>query len=114
MRRTCLCPPSQRLGGDGESCLEREGGVVIVQQEDTPLARYNISTYSNIDQVKFYRPKTIPKSALSYEDILIEAAVKRTVEEHKKLMSRKEDDIVSKQLSKDLLMKAVKQSLSEE
>ena len=76
--------------------------------------QHTLSPYKNIDQLKFCRPKTIPKSALSYEDILIEAAVKRTVEEHKKLMSRKEDDIVSKQLSKDLLMKAVKQSLSEE
>ena len=41
--------------------------------------------------------------------------MKKTVEEHQKSLKKmKKDDIVSKDLSKDILLEAVKQSLSEE
>ena len=56
----------------------------------------------------------IPKNAQSFEEIIIEAALKKTVEEHRKSLEMKKDDIVSKDLSKDILFEAVKQSLSEE
>ena len=46
--------------------------------------------------------------------MIIEAALKKTVEEHQKALKLKKDDIVSKDLSKDILLEAVKQSLSEE
>ena len=43
----------------------------------------------------------IPKNAQSFEEIIIEAALKKTVEEHQKSLKMKKDDIVSKDLSKD-------------
>ena len=60
------------------------------------------------------RKKMIPKNARSFEEIIIEAALKETVEEHRKSLKMKKDDIVSEDLSKDILFEAVKQSLSEE
>ena len=56
----------------------------------------------------------IPKNAQTFEEVIIEAALKKTVEEHQKSLKMKKDDIVSKDLSKDILLEAVKQSLTEE
>ena len=56
----------------------------------------------------------IPKNAQTFEELIIEAALKKTVEEHQKSLKMKKDDIVSKDLSKDILLEAVKQSLTEE
>ena len=40
--------------------------------------------------------------------------MKKTVEEHQKSLKLKKDDTVSRELSKDIMLEAVKQSLSEE
>ena len=108
-----MCPPGMRLAPGGELCVEREPGPLIVQQQDTPLARSHPRRHEALFSLIF-RPKKIPETALSYEEILIEAAVKQTVEGQKKLLKLNKDDIVDKKLSQEVLIKAVKQSLSEE
>ena len=45
---TCVCGPGQRLGGDGASCVDREGpGVIIVPPTPRQMARYRVLIISN-------------------------------------------------------------------
>jgi len=69
---TCMCGPGQKVGQDGDSCVDRDStpdNIIIEQQEDTFMAR----------------PKPIPKDALNLQQVMIAAAVRNAVDKEKKL-----------------------------
>ena len=117
-----VCPSQASSNDDlvmccrGDLCGQGRAGHPPAQGHTSSKVVIPLHLSSIIFTTRWFPPrkKTIPKNAQTFEEIIIEAALKKTVEEHQKALKLKKDDIVSKDLSKDILLEAVKQSLSEE
>merc|ERR1712064_78517 len=115
--RRCMCPASEKLSTDGESCVPRDE-IVIGQQKERTMAS----------------PKKIPGSK-NFKEFLVEAAIKQAILNHalnnnekievlknKKALNKEVENIIMEAITKsqtankhdyEIILKAVKESLKE-
>jgi len=118
--KRCMCPASEKVSTDGESCVSRheDGNIVIGQQKEKTMAS----------------PKKIPDSK-SFKEFLVEATIKQAILNHalnndkkievlrnKKALNKEVENIIMEAITKSktankhdykIIVKAVKESLKE-
>jgi len=118
--KRCMCPASEKVSTDGESCVSRheDGNIVIGLQKEKTMTS----------------PKKIPDSK-SFKEFLVEAAIKQAILNHalnndekievlrnKKALNEEVENIIMEAVTKSktankhdykIIIKAVKESLKE-